>query len=334
MNPQISIIVPVYNVEPYLRKCLDSILVQTFTGWECVLVDDGSTDVSGGICDEYAAKDPRFIVVHKHNEGVSEARITAFEHSKGKLVTFIDADDFVSSEYLEKLSKPILEDDADMVSCSFYDVYGHECNGAPIPFVGQYAKNDLRNFIANHYFYDKETKRAGMPRFLCTKLVKREFVKEALSYGKGLWFGEDQIAVFCILLKINKLHLLGDRLYYYVHYAQQTTKRYNLSLWKSLITMFIKYEELDYSKIAQNGIRIRVWQYVYTTIFMKMAQSVITRNEFCQHLQYVREDVYMNKFFRHTSTGMNLKQDIIYWLLKLKCYTLLYMLIVYIRKNN
>lgn len=96
MNPLISIIVPVYNVEPYIRKCLDSILSQTYTNWEAILVDDGSTDQSGAICDEYAKKDARFVVVHKQNEGVAKARITAFEHSKGELITFIDSDDYVS----------------------------------------------------------------------------------------------------------------------------------------------------------------------------------------------------------------------------------------------
>ena len=117
-QPLVSIIVPVYNVEPYLRKCLDSILAQTYQNWECILVDDGSKDCSGAISDEYANKDNRFIVVHKQNEGVTKARITAFDHSKGELVTFVDADDYVESEYVEKLSKPIVEENVDMVSCN------------------------------------------------------------------------------------------------------------------------------------------------------------------------------------------------------------------------
>ena len=115
--PKISIIVPVYKVEKYLRRCLDSIVAQTFTNWECILVDDGSPDNSGKICDEYAEEDARFRVIHKQNEGVAKARLTAFENSQGELITFIDSDDYVSELYLEKLSKPILEDNADMVSC-------------------------------------------------------------------------------------------------------------------------------------------------------------------------------------------------------------------------
>ena len=122
--PKVSIIVPVYNGEKFLCRCLDSITAQTFTDFEAVLIDDGSTDQSGNICDEYAAKDRRIVVVHKQNEGVAKARITAFEHCKGELITFIDADDYVAPDYLQKLSKPIIEDDADIVSCEYYILNG------------------------------------------------------------------------------------------------------------------------------------------------------------------------------------------------------------------
>ena len=123
--PKVSIIVPIYNTEKYLRPCLDSILAQTYKDFEAILVDDGSTDGSESICDEYAQQDSRFVVVHKQNEGVAKARITAFEHSKGEMITFIDSDDYVSPDYLSILSKPIIEGDADLVSCNnFFVVSG------------------------------------------------------------------------------------------------------------------------------------------------------------------------------------------------------------------
>lgn len=102
-SPLISIIVPVYNVEPYLRKCLDSILSQTYTNWEALIVDDGSTDKSGSICDEYAKKDNRFKVVHKENGGVSSSRNIGVEKSTGKYVTFVDGDDKLDDQFLEQL---------------------------------------------------------------------------------------------------------------------------------------------------------------------------------------------------------------------------------------
>lgn len=102
-NPIISIIVPVYNVEKYLPKCVDSILGQTYTNLEIILVDDGSPDNCGKICDEYAKKDKRIKVIHKKNGGLSDARNVAIDVAKGEYITFVDSDDYVTSDYVETL---------------------------------------------------------------------------------------------------------------------------------------------------------------------------------------------------------------------------------------
>ena len=111
--PQISVIVPVYKVEPYLRRCVDSILAQTFTDFELILVDDGSPDNSGAICDEYAQKDARVHVIHQENGGLSAARNAGidwvFAHSDSQWLTFVDSDDWVHPEYLERLYHAVLE---------------------------------------------------------------------------------------------------------------------------------------------------------------------------------------------------------------------------------
>ena len=99
----ISVIVPVYNTEKYLHRCVDSILAQTFTDFELLLIDDGSTDSSGAICDEYAQKDSRVRVFHKENGGVSSARNLGLDKAKGKWVTFVDSDDWIKESFLNKL---------------------------------------------------------------------------------------------------------------------------------------------------------------------------------------------------------------------------------------
>ena len=98
--PKVSIIVPVYNVEKYIHRCVDSILSQTFTDWECILVDDGSPDGSGVICDEYAAKDARILVIHKDNGGVSSARNVGIKRATGEWITFVDSDDYLDEDSL------------------------------------------------------------------------------------------------------------------------------------------------------------------------------------------------------------------------------------------
>lgn len=122
--PTFSIIVPVYNVAPYLRECLDSVLHQTFNDWECVCVNDGSTDESGAILDEYARKDKRFRVFHKPNGGVSSARNLALDHVRGEWIGFLDGDDVILSEWFTNALRAIERYQPDLVRQHFQLFFG------------------------------------------------------------------------------------------------------------------------------------------------------------------------------------------------------------------
>ena len=119
-KPLVSIIIPVYNVELYLSNCIDSILAQSFTDWECILVDDGSKDKSGSICDNYALKDNRIKVIHQNNSGVSVARQVGIDNVCGEYSIHIDPDDWIESNMLEELYNKAKSDDADMVICDYF----------------------------------------------------------------------------------------------------------------------------------------------------------------------------------------------------------------------
>lgn len=123
MNPKISIIVPVYNAERYLHQCIDSILVQTHTDFELLLINDGSTDNSGSICNEYSQKDSRINVFHKENGGVSSARNFGITKSEGEYICFIDSDDWIESTFIEKLLLPLITQNADVIFCDYYKEY-------------------------------------------------------------------------------------------------------------------------------------------------------------------------------------------------------------------
>lgn len=116
--PKISVIVPIYKVEKYVHRCIDSILAQTFTDFELILVDDGSPDNCGRICDEYAVKDDRVCVIHKENGGVSRARNVALNIAKGEYICFCDSDDYIKNNYLETLYNTLIETKSDCVSCN------------------------------------------------------------------------------------------------------------------------------------------------------------------------------------------------------------------------
>ena len=144
MIPKISIIVPVYNVEPYIHRCVDSILKQTFIDFELILVDDGSPDNCGAICDDYASKDSRIVVIHKENGGVSSARNAGLDLAKGEFVTFCDSDDYLENSWLEMLYNELQKCHADVVNATFKLVDG---NGLIIRKVEhEYNYYDIREF--------------------------------------------------------------------------------------------------------------------------------------------------------------------------------------------
>ena len=135
----ISVIIPVYNVEKYLAECVNSVLAQTYTDWEIILVDDGATDSSGAICDEYAAKDPRILVIHRENGGLSAARNTGLKAARGEYVYFLDSDDYIEPHSLEQLADTARRERADVVFFDGY-VFFDECEDDDS--VSRYIRKD------------------------------------------------------------------------------------------------------------------------------------------------------------------------------------------------
>ena len=123
MQPKISIIIPMYGVEKYLRRCLDSVLNQTFSDWTAICVDDGSPDRSGDIAEEYAARDKRFIVVHQENGGLSDARNTGMKYANGEYIMFLDSDDFIHPQTMEMTYYMAMRDDTDVVAFTYDRIY-------------------------------------------------------------------------------------------------------------------------------------------------------------------------------------------------------------------
>lgn len=121
-NPKITLVVAIYNIEKYLRECVDSILAQTYDNFEVILVDDGSTDDSGSIADEYAKKDKRVRVVHQRNQGLSGARNRGIKEATAEYITFVDGDDYLDKQYLKKLWEKLSYNDADVAVCNFQRV--------------------------------------------------------------------------------------------------------------------------------------------------------------------------------------------------------------------
>lgn len=331
-NLLISVIVPVYNVEEHLEKCLDSILSQSYQNIEVILVNDGSSDDSGEICDEYAAKSSIFVVVHKKNEGVAKARLTGFEISSGDYITFVDGDDYITSNYIEKLVNPIIKYQVDLVCCKHFDQYGDLIIPSKYTTKGLFKKSDITSFISSRYIYDDILGHSGIPIFLVTKLIKREFVSKGLLAGKGLWWGEDQIAAFQIIMDVNSMFILNECLYYYVKHEGQATSVYKTSLWKNQLDTYMRYKTIDKDNLLKLQLIKHVWKYSFlVNLYKKMPKEIHSFPAFSNELKRIDKQEGWKVFFKGKTTGLGWKNDVKFWLIKLRQYRLLYFLCF--RKN-
>ena len=205
-NNKISIIVPVYKVEQYLYRCVNSIIHQTYHNLEIFLVDDGSPDGCGAMCDHYASQDSRVRVVHKANGGLSDARNVALNLITGKFVMFVDSDDWIELDACEKLLNLLLKYDADIVSFGMVSVYP---SGKKVTNVAKHS-----GVISSSYgikcliSYDD-----FVGNYAWNKIYKSELFKD-IRYPKGLLY-EDQGTTYKTFHKAKKIYLCQEPLYYY-----------------------------------------------------------------------------------------------------------------------
>ncbi|MCR5039689.1 MAG: glycosyltransferase family 2 protein [Bacteroidales bacterium] len=187
---KLSVIVPVYNTRQYLSRCIDSILNQSFTDFELLLIDDGSTDGSGGVCDAYAEKDGRVRVFHKENGGVSSARNLGLNEARGEWVCFVDSDDELMRES-SQIMVNCISDTVDMVMAG-YEVY--DDNGALSYSVETRKEKSISAEAAVKEMYKSTDYR--YQGYICSKLLRRSIIKEAkLSFAEDVFFNEDRLFI-------------------------------------------------------------------------------------------------------------------------------------------
>lgn len=213
--PIISVIVPVYKVEKYIHRCVDSILGQTYSDFELILVDDGSPDNCGAICDEYAAKDSRVVVIHQQNGGLSAARNAgidwAFAHSDSQWLSFIDSDDWVHPEYLQRLLDAALEHDVSVSICGYAETSG------PNPTIEPAALAPTLWNVED--FYIQHNVNATIA---CGKLYHKESFRE-IRYPVGK-LHEDEFTTYKILFAFDSVAVISAPLYAYFANAEGITK--------------------------------------------------------------------------------------------------------------
>ena len=226
-TPTISVIVPVYNAEQYLPRCIESVLAQTFVDWEMLLIDDGSTDASGSICDEYAAKDERIRVFHKENGGVSSARNLGLDNAQGEWITFVDSDDYIEENYLKSFEGNL---DADLVVGN-------------IQMIRKQEVEEVGSHISPGYYNDIKSEVANCLTNLCFlapwgKMFRRTLVL-GLHFDESMCISEDTKYVFSFISRSRSLRVLANSaikncLYVYIVPSQSTDAKYQISVESSV----------------------------------------------------------------------------------------------------
>ncbi|RYL92710.1 glycosyltransferase [Sporolactobacillus sp. THM7-4] len=255
-NPLVSVIVPVYNVEKYLKKCVESIMNQTFKNIEIILVDDGSTDASGKMCDYFQLMDNRIVVIHKENGGLSSARNAGIKRAKGIFVGFVDSDDWISETMYENLLSLTNKYDADVSECRFINVN---------------KKTDLKKVIEQPEsvltFNHDDALRLHFQNALFYSVVWNKLYKKELFNGIEFPEGkihEDEFTTYKILDKASKLVSTSNILYCYFRrsnsimgqkFSSKSLDRLEAYKEKKQYFMNTEFEEMSQKQFIHEGIR-------------------------------------------------------------------------------
>lgn len=277
--PKVSVIIPVYNAEITLHRCVDSVLAQTFTNFELILINDGSIDDSKKICDDYAKKDSRVVVIHKENGGVSSARNRGINIARGKWITFIDSDDCIHAELLENLYKG----DEDLKICGYFD--------------------QLRSDSPNDRVYNSVKECANYLDLECkhnyinapwAKLFKASIIKQNnLLFNESLSLGEDTVFVLYYFNYCNSVRTINKALYCYNRPNSLATKyNFNSSKMNAYLTGIHNAVYLLEKSNGKNLKSIHSW--INYDCFNRYNEFLTTcdKQTFCKEMAYYRKHCY------------------------------------------
>lgn len=268
MTPEISIIVPVYNVENYLRDCLDSILKQTFRNWECIMIDDGSVDASGDICDEYCKNDSRFTVIHSSNKGVSSARNKGLEVAVGQWLCFVDSDDRMTEDALDHMLSLNLKNKADVCICSLVRP-GFRPHKPTI--LSEKEKRELI-WACLTYQTIKYSSKGLLVDAPWAKLFRTSLIKDNnIRYVDGLCKSEDALFVSEFYNYASRIVLDPHQVYFYTVNSNSICHTYNKSHIAMLGTL-LRLEEAFVSEYCddpefENAVKIRAFAALLQVLF-------------------------------------------------------------------
>lgn len=329
---KVSFIVPAYNVSMYIRECIESIINQTEKEIEIIIVDDGSSDDTPSICDEYMEKDDRIIVIHKQNGGLSSARLAGFEKATGQYVLFVDGDDYIESDMARKLVLSAEENNSDVVLCGYYT----NSKDQQAEYYLSLVKNIIcgRDDITQNYIQPfTGTKKGGvnLPRFLCFKLLKRELIKADFFKHENIYFSEDIVFNLLYTDYVNTISIVNEPLYHYRLNPASLSNKYRPNKWQMYLNLIVFLKQY----MTERNIEIdseRLYDTVATAIFSSIDNAVISGKykTFIKEISMIRGEKIVQDLLKNNREHGSFSTALSLTLLKFRCYFLLY----FIRKNR
>lgn len=285
METLISVIIPVYNVEKYLKRCLDSVISQTYENLEIILIDDGSTDTSGKICDEYAIKDKRIRVIHKENGGLSSARNAGLDVAVGNYVTMIDSDDFVLKNHIETMYNQIVKYNADVAAVGFNIFFDGDNETL------QYNNPDV--ILHDRESVIKELLHIGsIKQSAWGKLYRLELFND-IRYPVGKLY-EDLAVIYKIMLKTDKTVYIDAALYQY-YMRENSIMQSDFFIKQYVEVEFIEESmqlvENAYLELKDEACGRKVWSYC------KTLHRILSSKDKDKYIKEQKEMIYKIKHY-------------------------------------
>ena len=264
--PKVSVIVPIYNVEEYLQKCIESIIGQTLTDIEIILVDDGSPDNSGMIADKYAESDSRIKVIHQQNRWLSGARNSGIDVAAGDYLCFVDSDDFIAPEMCSELYDFATQNDCDMV------IFDHYCTDSSGIVLSEFS---VGKHFGNHHIIDKnDIPSIIYPIIIGThdingatfKMYRRSLFDRGFRFDESLRYGEDYASCLAAIPMAERIGYLEKPLYYYVYSPDSIMRSYNKNKIRQLGILY----ELREKFLSKNGIDSADHERMSANLYLKL----------------------------------------------------------------
>lgn len=330
-KPKVSVIVPVYNVEKYLDRCIQSILNQTYKDLEVILVDDGSPDNCPQMCDIFETKYKNIRVVHKENGGLSSARLAGFKLAKGEYILFVDSDDYICKHMVEKLVSAIESKQADLAMCS----YSIEHNGKKQEILLPYSCDIIsgETDILNQYILPligNSRKGVNIPGFLWLRLFRKNLIREDFFGSERTYYKEDHVFDLLYADYINKIALVNEPLYFYCFNDQSLSNSYRKNKWEMYKNLY-KFNEAYLEKRNVEGSE-RLTNFLISAIFASVDNAVMSGSyiQFVQEIKSLCNDHLAKRGISGDLQQTSISHKFTIVMLKFKLYPILY----FIRKKR